>query len=231
MVLLARFNPAQVREAFERAAGGLVVEGYGLPEAAPVTHGNPLGRVGWNRPDTALVLKDGWLRTGDIAIMDRKGMSASSSASKICSSQAGPVLWRMWITRVARSQRLRARRSRLCSGCPGPTTIAWRAFAPTYRARAPSTRPGGAPNSACTVRGPDHQPSHDRGFLRQRCPLRQGVSVDLDPPRRRSGRQGARGKDRDDGAVRSAPAAHAVASFARSASICATKRGNSTGLV
>jgi long-chain acyl-CoA synthetase len=117
MVLLARFDPAEVREAFERAAGGLVVEGYGLTEAAPVTHGNPLGRtkkgtIGvpcpdtdaaivddeanrllppgcmgelvlrgpqvmagyWNRPDeTALVLKDGWLCTGDSAITDEEG--------------------------------------------------------------------------------------------------------------------------------------------------------------
>jgi acyl-coenzyme A synthetase/AMP-(fatty) acid ligase len=56
-VLLARFDPAEVREAFERAAGGLVVEGYGLTEAAPVTHGNPLGRtkngpIGVPGPDT-----------------------------------------------------------------------------------------------------------------------------------------------------------------------------------
>jgi long-chain acyl-CoA synthetase len=45
MVLLTRFNPAEVREAFERATGGLVVEGYGPTEAAPVTHGNSLGRI------------------------------------------------------------------------------------------------------------------------------------------------------------------------------------------
>ena len=108
---------AEVRAAFERAAGGHVVEGYGLTEASPVTHTNPLGRpklgtigvalpdtdaaivdretgaplppgsIGevvvrgpqvmrgyWNRPDeTALVLKDGWLHTGDIATMDEEG--------------------------------------------------------------------------------------------------------------------------------------------------------------
>ena len=36
--------PAQVQEDFERITGGKVVEGYGLSEAAPVTHCNPFTR-------------------------------------------------------------------------------------------------------------------------------------------------------------------------------------------
>ena len=109
--------PLNVQQAFEHAAGGHVVEGYGLTEASPVTHSNPIGRarigtigvaypdtdvaivdretgehlpqggVGelwvrgpqvmrgyWNRPEeTAHALKDGWLRSGDIATMDEEG--------------------------------------------------------------------------------------------------------------------------------------------------------------
>jgi long-chain acyl-CoA synthetase len=111
--------PGHVLEAFERRTGARVIEGYGLTEASPVTHINPLvgrrkiGSVGipcpntdmrivslegpmtdlppgtegellvkgpqvmrgyWNRPEeTAGVLADGWLRTGDIARMDDDG--------------------------------------------------------------------------------------------------------------------------------------------------------------
>lgn len=112
--------PAEVATEFERLThGGKVVEGYGLTEAAPVTHCNPIlgrrkvgtigvpfpdvdakivdletgtrdlpvGEVGelvvrgpnvmdgyWNAPvETALVLRDGWLYTGDIATMDAEG--------------------------------------------------------------------------------------------------------------------------------------------------------------
>ncbi len=108
-----------VQYRFEEITGGRVVEGYGLTEASPVTHCNPvhgerrngtiglpfpstearimdledptrdmpLGKVGelcvrgpqvmagyWERPDeTAATLRDGWLRTGDLAKVDADG--------------------------------------------------------------------------------------------------------------------------------------------------------------
>ena len=112
--------PVEVMRRFEElTGGGKVMEGYGLTEAAPVTHSNPRegtrkpGSVGipmpdvdckivdlengtrevdqgesgelcirgpnlmdgyWRRPDeTALVLRDGWLHTGDIVRMDEDG--------------------------------------------------------------------------------------------------------------------------------------------------------------
>ncbi|TET51789.1 MAG: long-chain fatty acid--CoA ligase, partial [Anaerolineales bacterium] len=104
---------------WERSTGLALVEGYGLSEAAPVTHANPIGggnragtiglplpstaarivdpaggtaRLGvgeigelivrgpqvmkgyWDRPEeTERVLRDGWLRTGDLAVADDNG--------------------------------------------------------------------------------------------------------------------------------------------------------------
>ncbi len=112
--------PVEVQEAFEKLTRGRLVEGYGLTEASPVTHANPLygvrkvgsigvpipntqakivdiitgedlpiGQIGelvvkgpqvmqgyWgeqNTKETESVLKDGWLYTGDIAVMDSDG--------------------------------------------------------------------------------------------------------------------------------------------------------------
>ena len=110
--------PLEVQQKFESLTGGKLVEGYGLTEAAPVTHANPLlgqrrtgssglplpdvearivdldtkqimpaGSEGelavrgpqvmlgyWNRPEeTAKMIRDGWLHTGDIARMDADG--------------------------------------------------------------------------------------------------------------------------------------------------------------
>jgi long-chain acyl-CoA synthetase len=110
--------PLEVQQHFEHISGARVVEGYGLTEASPVTHCNPvfgerrIGTIGlplpdtdaairdaatgaflpageqgelvvrgpqvmrgyWQRPEeTADVLRDGWLRTGDIATMSADG--------------------------------------------------------------------------------------------------------------------------------------------------------------
>ena len=111
--------PIEVARRFEELTGGHLIEGYGLTEAAPVTHANPIrgerriGTVGLPFPntdqrivdletgtrvlgqgetgelcvrgpqvmlgyyrqpeETALVLRDGWLRTGDVATIDPDG--------------------------------------------------------------------------------------------------------------------------------------------------------------
>lgn len=111
--------PVAVMEKFNELTGARIVEGFGLTEASPITHLNPLrgvskngsiglpfpdtdaaivdmevgsiplpvGKIGemivrgpqvmsgyWNRPDeTASVLRNGWLYTGDIAYMDEEG--------------------------------------------------------------------------------------------------------------------------------------------------------------
>ncbi len=110
--------PIEVQEAFEKLTQGKLVEGYGLTEASPVTHADPMdgprhpGSIGvplpntdakiidlatgqdlppdqlgelvvkgpqvmqgyWrNEHATTAVLQDGWLYTGDVAVMDSDG--------------------------------------------------------------------------------------------------------------------------------------------------------------
>jgi len=120
--------PVEVLQTFERLTGARIIEGFGLTETSPISHGNPMrsvrkvGSVGvpfvetdskivdletgtrdlppgqdgelvirgpqvmqgyWNKPEeTALVLRDGWLYTGDIARMDEDGYFFISGRKK-----------------------------------------------------------------------------------------------------------------------------------------------------
>ncbi|MHA1378527.1 MAG: long-chain-fatty-acid--CoA ligase [Candidatus Helarchaeota archaeon] len=110
--------PVEIQNRFEELTGAKVREGYGLTEASPVTHANPLagrfknGTIGlplpntdikivdietgkdlginevgelcikgpqvmlgyYNRPEqTKQTIKDGWLYTGDVALIDEEG--------------------------------------------------------------------------------------------------------------------------------------------------------------
>ena len=63
--------PKEVQDKFEKATGGIIVEGYGLTESSPVTHANPLdrqkrriGSIGLPWPDTEAAVVS--LESGEI---------------------------------------------------------------------------------------------------------------------------------------------------------------------
>jgi long-chain acyl-CoA synthetase len=81
MVGAAPVAPELARRVTE-LTGVKVVQGYGLTEAGPVTHLNPVHDVRgpqvmlgyWNAPEsTAAALRNGWLYTGDIGRLDAQG--------------------------------------------------------------------------------------------------------------------------------------------------------------
>lgn len=140
--------PAKVAEDFMLRTGADLIEGYGLTEASPVTHCNPVkgdrkpGSVGvplpdtlcrivdletgskdlpvgvagellvrgpqvmkgyWKMPEeTAEVLRDGWLYTGDIARMDRKGRTYIVDRKKDIIINGGYNIYPEEIERVIR---------------------------------------------------------------------------------------------------------------------------------
>jgi long-chain acyl-CoA synthetase len=133
--------PVEVQRKFEELTGGRLVEGYGLTEASPVTHVNPLddrrknrtGSIGipvsdtdakivdlergkhdlppqtmgelvvrgpqvmvgyWNNPtESKVVLSEGWLHTGDIAIMDPDGYFRIVDRKKDMINISGLKVW------------------------------------------------------------------------------------------------------------------------------------------
>ena len=133
--------PVEVMRKFEAVIGGRLIEGYGLTEASPVTHCNPVdrpekvraGSIGiplpdtearivdiatgehdlpadetgelivrgpqvmagyWNQPEeTRLVLRNGWLYTGDIAKMDEDGYFFIVDRKKDMINVSGLKVW------------------------------------------------------------------------------------------------------------------------------------------
>jgi long-chain acyl-CoA synthetase len=130
--------PRAVKLAFDELVGReVLIEGYGLTEASPLTHANPiaaarLGSVGiplpdtdarvvdletrkecptgepgellirgpqvmrgyWRRPgETAAAFEDGWLRTGDVAVIDGDGYFSIVSRTKEMINTAGFKVW------------------------------------------------------------------------------------------------------------------------------------------
>jgi len=132
--------PQETQRQFEELTGGRLVEGYGLTEAGPVTHVNPLddpeknrpGSIGipisdttckivdaesgdrdlspmeegelvvkgpqvmlgyWRTDETKLVLRNGWLFTGDIATMDKDGYFRIVDRKKDVINVSGFKVW------------------------------------------------------------------------------------------------------------------------------------------
>jgi long-chain acyl-CoA synthetase len=136
----------EVQKKFEELTGGKLVEGYGLTEASPVTHCNPVygkrkmgmiglpiigtdskimdmetgtkempvGEIGevvvkgpqvmqgyWNQPEeTRMVLRDGWLYTGDIGYMDSDGFFAIVDRKKDMVKAGGENVYPRYVEEV-----------------------------------------------------------------------------------------------------------------------------------
>jgi long-chain acyl-CoA synthetase len=82
--------PLEVQNKFEEITGSIIVEGYGLSEATPVTHANPihgkrkLGSIGLPYPDTDIKIMDKETGTREIpplpfALGETGGMSREQS--------------------------------------------------------------------------------------------------------------------------------------------------------
>jgi long-chain acyl-CoA synthetase len=75
--------PPEVKRKFEEVSGGQLVEGYGLSEASPVTHGNPLdgtagtGKIGVPLPSTDCRIVDEESETSVLPIGERGVMCIS----------------------------------------------------------------------------------------------------------------------------------------------------------
>jgi long-chain acyl-CoA synthetase len=82
--------PLEVQNKFEELTGSVIVEGYGLSEATPVTHGNPilarrkLGTIGLPFPDTDMKIMDKETGTKELpplpfAVADTGGLTKEQS--------------------------------------------------------------------------------------------------------------------------------------------------------
>jgi long-chain acyl-CoA synthetase len=130
--------PSAVKLAFDELVGReVLIEGYGLTEASPLTHANPIGAarlasigiplpdtdarvvdletrkacpIGqpgellirgpqvmsgyWRRPgETAAAFENGWLRSGDVAVIDSDGYFSIVSRTKEVINTAGFKVW------------------------------------------------------------------------------------------------------------------------------------------
>ncbi len=82
--------PLEVQNKFEEITGSIIVEGYGLSEATPVTHANPiygrrkLGTIGLPYPDTDIKIMDKETRTKELpplpfAVSEAGGLTKEQS--------------------------------------------------------------------------------------------------------------------------------------------------------
>jgi len=110
--------PLEVQEAFEKLTRGKLVEGYGLTEASPVTHANPIqgqrktGTIGVPLPDTDAKIVDlqtGWTprrfgwrvgrarATGDARLLEPSGGDRARPARRLAVHRRCCARGRRWL--------------------------------------------------------------------------------------------------------------------------------------